>query len=241
MSNFSVVTALALLAAPAAFGELPEAQSPSRPLVIIDPGHGGKDWGATAKKLREKDLCLAIAKKLRDHLRADAGLPARLTREDDTFIPLDQRIESTLDWQEALFVSLHMDQDRNKKMSGMTIYAFGKSGQKWRPVHRRYKKLPPPPKEAAIQSAAFAKALATGLRSSGFEVDGTSKAEYYVLKNPEHPAVLIELGYLSNAAESAKLADPEYQDKIAAALARGLSGYMADARKRPGAESLAAR
>jgi N-acetylmuramoyl-L-alanine amidase len=203
----------------------PAARSP----FIIDPGHGGEDLGAVVFGRREKDIALAIARKVSDRLQAAGSVPVRLTRDYDTFLPLNARVDEALEWRGAAFISLHLNQVRARKASGITVYAFGP--QHFRRVRGRRRghvpPLPAPPSELARRSAALADAVARSLRSSGFKVDPPATAPFYVLKNPGIPSILIELGYLSNPKEAKRLADPAYQDRLAEALCVSLQAYLA--------------
>lgn len=198
---------------------------------IIDAGHGGEDLGAVVYGRREKDLALQIALKVKTKLEGRSGIPARLTRADDSFVPLDRRVE--IGNAGGLgFVSLHLNQVRSKRLEGITIYAFGKSpykssGRKRR-IHSKVPPLPAPPKEQARASAAFADAIFRSLRGQGFKVEPPIKAGFYVLKNPTVPSVLVELGYMSNPAESARLADGAYQERLAEAIAGSLQAFAVE-------------
>jgi len=206
----------------------PEAVSTIRPTFILDPGHGGDDLGAVVGGKREKDIALAISLKVKKRLEALGETGVKLTRADDRFITLDQRVDDAQEWSGNLFVSLHLNQVRYKKPHGITVYAFGKESFK-SPKLKRHKNVPPlapPPKELARQSSAFADSIVASLRAQGLRVDAPAKAGFYVLKNPTVPSVLIELGYLSNPQEAARLNDPVYQDRLADALAVSLESYL---------------
>jgi N-acetylmuramoyl-L-alanine amidase len=195
--------------------------------VFVDPGHGGDDLGAVVAGRREKDIALAIARKLKQKLEALNGTAVRLTRDSDVYIPLDKRVEESLDPGNLAFVSLHINQVRSKKPHGITVYAFGKTT--FRGGSRRRHKIPPlpaPSKESARASGRLASSIVESLRAQGFRVDPPAKAGFYVLKNPTVPSVLIELGFLSNPQEAALLADPAYQDKLADAVAVSLQSYF---------------
>lgn len=199
---------------------LGSAQGP----IVLDPGHGGEDLGAVVGGKREKDLALIIAQKLQSRL----GLGARLTRDTDTYIPLDRRIDQSIAWEGSAFVSLHLNQVRHKRARGITVYAYGRSYDK--DSRRRRLNLPPlpaPPRQQIRESSALAASVVKSLRKEGFRVDPLARAEYYVLKNPKIPSILIELGYLSNPEESARLNDPAYQDKLVSALADSLRATLA--------------
>ncbi|MCX5797678.1 MAG: N-acetylmuramoyl-L-alanine amidase [Elusimicrobia bacterium] len=208
----------------------PRALLPDGRPIVIDAGHGGQDWGATVADRYEKDITLAVALKLRDRLQALGLGPVRMTRDCDEFIPLNGRVDDTSAWGGGLFISLHANKVLRRGPHGVVVYAFGRGRGRSSRHHRRYRKVPPlpaPPSEQVRAGAALAAQLARGLRRDGLRVEALERAEYYVLKNPRTPSVLVELGYLSNPAEAKLLADPEYQDRLAAALADGLAENMA--------------
>ena len=220
MTRIVLAGAVILLVAGAAFAE-------PRP-VILDPGHGGKDLGAVRRSEQEKDLALAITRKVKERLER-GGIPARMTRDSDVFIPLDQRLQDSIDWGGSVFVSLHVNQDRNRKAQGIDVYAFGRESRRFarRRHQHRLPVLPAPPRAAQEASAELAGELVHSLRSRGLRVDQPAKAGFYVLKNPAIPSVLIELGFLSNAGEAAKLEDAAYQDTLADAIAASLRDHLA--------------
>lgn len=207
------------LAAAAQAGPLP---------IVIDPGHGGQDLGAVVAGRYEKVIALAVARKLKARLQA-LGAPARLTRDSDDFIPLDTRIAQASAWDGALFISLHANKVLLKSIRGITVYAYGNRHSHVSRRHRRRRLpfLPPPPKDEIRAGAELATWLAASLRSGGFRVGPPDRAQYYVLKNPGAPSLLVEMGYLSNTEEARRLVDPAYQDRIADAIARSLIGYLA--------------
>jgi N-acetylmuramoyl-L-alanine amidase len=127
---------------------------------------------------------------------------------------------------------------------GIVVYSFGQGHGRSDRHHRRHRKVPPlpsPPSEEARAGAVLAAELARGLRRSGLRVEAMDRAGYYVLKNPRTPSVLVELGYLSNPAEAKLLADPRYQDRLAAALADGLAAHLARPSPRAPAGALQAK
>ncbi len=226
-------------------------ESPSAPAspeagagaVVLDPGHGGDDMGAMAGGWREKDIALAIARRVRDKLQAMGHTKVMLTRDADVYVPLDKRMEQDLGDKAGLaFVSLHLNETRSKKPHGITVYAFGRQTIRLPSKHRHpgLPPLPAPPKDEAKASAALARALVGSLRAQGFRVDPPAKARFYVLKNPRLPSVLIELGYLSNPAERKRLSSAEYQDKLAEAVAVSLRSYFLQAAtNKPAANTVA--
>lgn len=230
--NTRSLFALALLASPCA-AMMPGASLPSaadRPAtpIVIDPGHGGSDEGAIVRGVMEKDVALAFAKKLKTRLTRDPELNVVMTREDDRYVRLDDRLIETVDASGMIFVSLHLNQVKGKKSAGAIVYSFGPEKLRaWRKKsHPTVAPMPAPPGVQSGNSAVLAAALSKGLRADGFRAEA-SKSDYYVLKNPSSPAVLIELGYLNNPDEAAKLVDPAYQDRMVESIAKSLEQFAA--------------
>lgn len=194
--------------------------------VIIDPGHGGEDLGAVVKGVREKDIALAVALKLKARLK---NLPVLLTRDKDLYVPLDRRVVDSVDWNGAAFISVHLNQVRSKRVSGAVIYSYGPERRRMaqRRRHPGILPLPAPPGVAAQESEFLARSMADSLRKAGVRVE-SAKSDYYVLKNPAQPSVLVELGYLSNAEEAAKLAGSSYQNLLVEGIARAVEEYAVD-------------
>lgn len=174
-------------------------------LVIVDPGHGGKDPGAiSVHGHREKDIVLDAAKVVTDSL-ARGGLHVRMTREDDRFIELEQRSALANRLRANLFVSIHADSAPNRAATGFTVYVA---------------------RQPSADSKAAADAIARRLQAAGVSSRGRQEANYRVLVGTTCPAVLVELGYLSNAYEATRLADPAYRQKLAEAVANGIVDYL---------------
>jgi N-acetylmuramoyl-L-alanine amidase len=204
---------------------LPAPNQPMAP-VILDPGHGGDDQGAVVRGLQEKDIALVFAKKLKARLARNADLPVVLTRDTDRYVTLDDRLVDSVDMSGSIFVSLHLNQVKGKKAAGAIVYSYGPEQlRKWR--KRRHPTVPPmpaPPRGQAADSERLARTFSRNLRAGGFKAE-SSKSDYYVLKNPAAPSVLIELGYLNNPDEAAKLNDSVYQDLMVESLARAIEEY----------------
>lgn len=194
--------------------------------MILDPGHGGDDEGAVVRGLREKDLALIFAKKLKARLAKNADLPVVLTRDSDRYVTLNERLVDSVDMSGSIFVSLHLNQVKGKKAAGAVVYSYGPEVlRKWR--KRRHPSVPPmpaPPRGQISDSARLARMFSRTLRDDGFRAEA-SRSDYYVLKNPAAPSVLIELGYLNNPAEAAKLNDSAYQDRMVESLAKAIEEY----------------
>ena len=206
----------------------PLPPAPDRPLtpIIIDPGHGGDDQGAVVHGIMEKNIALAFAKKLRARLRQDGDFPVILTREDDRYVTLDGRLIHSVDMRSSLFISLHLNQVKGKKSAGAVVYSYGTEQLRpWRKLrHPSVPPMPAPPRSQSAESERLALAFARTLRADGFRAE-SSKSDYYVLKTPASPSVLIELGYLNNPIEAANLVDSAYQDKMVASLAKVIEEY----------------
>ncbi len=203
----------------------PAANRPMTP-VILDPGHGGEDKGAVVRGLMEKDIALVFAKKLKARLARNADLPVVLTRDSDRYVTLDERLIDSVDMSGSIFVSLHLNQVKGKKSAGAIVYSYGPEKLRlWRKrQHPSVPPMPAPPRGQAGDSERLARTFSRALRGDGFRAE-SSKSDYYVLKNPAAPSVLIELGYLNNPDEAAKLSDSAYQDRMVDSLAKAIEEY----------------
>jgi N-acetylmuramoyl-L-alanine amidase len=175
-------------------------------LIVIDPGHGGKDPGTTSYLGHaEKGINLRIANKVVAKLKAK-GFNVKMTRSSDTYIDKYERAEVTNRIGPDLFVAIHCDSLETLTMRGYTVYVSRSAGQNSRMA-------------AGLVEDAM---TATGLSSRG--VRG---GDYIVLVNSRCPAILVECGCLSNPREAALLYDGSFQDKIATAIANGIAQAMA--------------
>jgi N-acetylmuramoyl-L-alanine amidase len=222
-----------------------------RPLkIVLDPGHGGKDPGAIgAGGVTEKDLVLAIARRLAQRLRKGMGATVMLTREDDRFIALEDRTAIANDEDADLFISLHINASPNPRARGLETYYLDNTDD-----------------EAAIRLAARENAtsrrnisdlqfilsdlvqsskmedsirLAHHLQGSmvtrvgqkyGGTVDlGVKKALFHVLVGARMPSVLVEVSFITNRIEGRNLTTPAYQETVVNALYEGIERYRASA------------
>lgn len=204
---------------------LPAPNQPMTP-IILDPGHGGNDQGAVVHGLQEKDIALVFAKKLKVRLAKNKDFPVVLTRDTDRYVTLDDRLVDSVDINGSIFVSLHLNQVKGKKAAGAIVYSYGPEQRgKWRKRnHPSVPPMPAPPRGQARDSERLARTFSRNLRADGFRAE-SSKSDYYVLKNPAAPSVLIELGYLNNPDEAAKLNDSAYQDRMVESLAKAIEEY----------------
>jgi N-acetylmuramoyl-L-alanine amidase len=171
--------------------------------IVIDPGHGGIDTGATgAGGTLEKELTLRTAKLLSDKLKA-AGANVFLTRSNDTFLPLPSRVRLASVHQSDAFISLHYDSNLERSVRGMTGYYY----------HSYQKKL-----TEYVYNSTNAQ---TRLKSRGVR-----SGDYHVIRENKRQAVLMELGYLSNSAEEMTLTSGQFQENAATGLYNGLARYF---------------
>jgi N-acetylmuramoyl-L-alanine amidase len=181
--------------------ETPRVRKTSRTFttVVLDPGHGAHDSGARSRRgLLEKDLALDIALRLAPKLRA-AGFNTVFTRRSDVFIPLDRRSAISGQYENAIFVSIHLNDCRRRAVSGVESYYFSD--------------------ESKRMAQGMVHALAAGVKSPD---RGARVARFRVLRTNENPSVLMECGYMSSPSESALLGSAAYRERIAESLARGI-------------------
>ncbi|WP_438445665.1 N-acetylmuramoyl-L-alanine amidase [Gorillibacterium sp. sgz5001074] len=179
-------------------------QSGKKRIVVLDAGHGGKDSGAlSAKGRKEKDFNLAVVLQIYDLLKKDSSIDVRLTRSDDTFLELDERVAYANDQKADVFVSIHANKVESDSVKGVETYYT-------RP-------------ESAALAAQLHKSIleATGSTDRRVRTEGFRVTKYTVM-----PAVLCEIGYLSNVSEEEKLFSTEQQAKVAASIAAAIQGYL---------------
>jgi len=178
----------------------------------------------------EKELCLIVANKLRKKLEQLTPRPVLVTRVRDTFVALDERVQKSLDEKGAAFISLHMNQVVDKRYQdsqGIIVYSYGPRRDKARAYpFKKPRPMAAPPRGQRRSSANFATFLTKVMRKAGFKTYDPAQQDYYVLKNPDMPSVLIELGFLTHPDEGKRLADPIYQDRLVDALAHGIVDYL---------------
>lgn len=197
--------------------ELPSAALPKRlaPLIIIDPGHGGKDHGTESAKKPpyiEKQLTLETAELLQRDLRG-MGFRTLMTRECDQFISLEERYALANRMKAELFVSVHYNAAPSKTASGIEVFYF--QGEKEEGRARASKRLA----ELILKESA----LRTGAKARG-----AKKGNYAVIRETKMPAALIECGFLTNAAERERLLTRDYRKKLAAGIAHGIRDYFCE-------------
>ena len=225
-----------------------EGRTPGRPLVLIDPGHGGQDPGATAVSgdITEKQLTLQMARELRDKLASDGRVRIALTREDDRYLTLDQRSALARRLGASLYVSLHMDSARNPLARGASIYSLSDVASDAEAERLAQAENSAVARAAGSDgsvrailsdlalrsqmtaSANFAERL---VRNSAGRVELRPQphrfANFFVLRSAGVPAVLFEAGYISNVDDEALLRSPEKRAHIVSALSRAIEADIA--------------
>jgi len=232
---------------------LPPIEGPldaSRPLVVIDAGHGGHDPGAGAGTLREKDITLALAQALRVRLLADGGVRVALTRDSDRFLLLPERAEIARELKADLFISIHADSAANPDAWGATLYTLSDRGSNEEASRLAASEnradtvngvalsgqsdavsailVDLSQRESAAQAAEFARlVLREGTGKIDFRERSIQSAAFIVLKSADVPSVLFEAGYLSNQNDAARLASPEGRQSFAEVTARAIRIHFA--------------
>jgi len=256
----------------ATFSELVKAQSWSEPeaaqttsaipapakpesgdfIVAVDAGHGGIDTGAIGvdTKTQEKDVTLAFAKTLADRLNREPGIKAFLTRKDDSFLSLSERVQIARQNHAALFVSMHADTLRQKDIRGATVYTISdKASDKLAADLADRENLSDqiagkaaatePPEVADIlldltrrETQAFSISMAESVLASFKDQVGTINnphrhAGFRVLQAPDVPSILLELGFLSNKEDEKLLLDDTWRAKMGDLLTEAVKHYHA--------------
>lgn len=227
-------------------------------LVVVDAGHGGKDPGTSGKVYKEKDIALAVALRLAALLEKDPHFRVQLTRDDDTFVELNRRADTANKLHADFFVSIHCNASHKKDVHGSETYALGehKSQENLSVVMREnsailleegykrtYNGFDPNSEEAYIlfslvQHAFLKQSLRLARRIEDSMVQrtqrpsrGVRQAGFLVLWRTSMPAVLCEIGFLSNPQEEKYLASEAGQEHIAQAIYEALRQYTASGEK----------
>ena len=234
--------------------DLPEIAGPqdrSRPLVVIDPGHGGKDPGAVQGGVREKAIVLGLARALRSELLADGGIRVAMTREDDRFLVLQERPEIARRLGADLFISIHADSAGEVEgVRGASIYTLSDDASSEAAARfaarendaDRLNGVSVEGQSAAIsnilvqlsqrrvqESSAQLSALIVreGDGALRFHPQTRRSAALAVLRAPDVPAILYEAGYITNPEEAEFLASEEGRERFATTMAQAIRIYFA--------------
>ncbi|MGH9457162.1 MAG: N-acetylmuramoyl-L-alanine amidase [Thermoanaerobaculia bacterium] len=224
--------------------------------IVLDPGHGGKAVGAVGPGgLMEKDVTLAIARKLRGLLTSSLGTRVLLTRDDDSVVPLDQRTALANQYKADLFLSIHINAARSASARGAETYflSLDATDEVARATAERENAEEGAPQGAPSsdlqlilwdlaqqeylkESSRLAELVQEEMNgASGVVNRGVKQAPFRVLIGATMPAALVEVGFISNPGEEAKLASPGYQDVVAQALLRAIRRFKTEYEARVGA------
>lgn len=220
--------------------------------IAIDPGHGGEDPGAMgASGSREKDITLAVAKKLKAKIDAEPNMRGVLTRDGDFFIPLHGRVIKARKLQADLFVSIHADAFTNPAARGSSVFALSEKGATSASARYLAKKenesdliggvslnVKDPVLARTLldlsQTATINDSLKLGKAVLGqigninkLHKSHVEQAGFAVLKSPDIPSILVETAFISNPEEERRLNDDDYQDTLVTSILEGIKKYFA--------------
>lgn len=218
-------------------------------IVVLDPGHGGKDPGAIGYSgVYEKNITLAMAKELKTILEKE-GYKVHLTRSTDIFIPLRDRVKIARKYNADLFMSIHADSAVNRSAKGLSVYTLSEtaSDKEAAALAERENKadvvaglnllehskevsdilINLAQRETMNRSSEFAAFMVQEMRKSVKLTDNTHRfAGFAVLKAPDVPSVLLEMGYLSNRVEERLLKQKDYRRKLAVSASKAVEKYF---------------
>ncbi|MEM9221472.1 MAG: N-acetylmuramoyl-L-alanine amidase [Pseudomonadota bacterium] len=229
---------------------IPSSAASAEAVVVLDPGHGGVDPGATSQSgVSEKNLVLAFAERLKERLEDVPGLAVRMTRSDDRFVSLNRRIRIARAYGADLFISIHADAAPQRFVRGATVYTLSE-----RPSDAEAAALAAREnladsvsgavepeveddvsgiladllrKETKTFAHAFADIVIDEMAPTvGMNSNPHRYARFRVLMAHDIPSVLLELGYLTNEADEAALTQPDWQAKAADAVAQAIAGFF---------------
>ncbi len=220
-------------------------------IVAVDAGHGGEDPGAIGKNgTREKDVVLAIARELAQKINVEPGMKAVLTRGGDYFVPLRDRMRRARAQQADLFVSIHADSIRDRRVDGSSVYILSQRGatdeaSRWLAERENASDLiggvSLDDKDDVLASVLLDLSQSASLSASQVAAERVlrqlnrvgevrkpqvQQARFMVLKSPDVPSMLVETAYISNPQEELRLRAQPHQAKLAAAIHQGVHDYF---------------
>ncbi|HRD78446.1 MAG TPA: N-acetylmuramoyl-L-alanine amidase [Hyphomicrobiaceae bacterium] len=232
------------------------AKPSTKPVVMIDPGHGGIDSGTQGTAVLEKDIVLQVSLLLRRYLLASGAVDVHMTRTGDTFVSLDERLRRSSELESSLFISIHADSigaiEFAQSVRGATVYTLSEraSDEAARALAEKENSADARVgidagaaadkdqvlgilfdlmrRDTAEHAAEFQSGVIANLgRQVALAKDPRRSAAFKVLKQPQSPSVLIELGYMSNAEDEALMRTADWQKKVAQAIAKAVTDYFA--------------
>jgi N-acetylmuramoyl-L-alanine amidase len=231
----------------------PPVRAPdAKPAIVLDPGHGGIDPGtSSADGVTEKEVVLAFAKSLKAKLETTGRYEVYLTREDDTFLPLRERVEFAQKKGAGLFLSIHADYfpQQTEKATGATVYTLSEQASDEEAKELATKEnfsdalagvaLPSDSDEVVAnilidlaqretqnRSSVFARSI-VGELAGNLHTRKLRSAGFRVLKAPDVPSVLLEIGFLSNPDDEKHLVSDAWRDRMGNSLVEAIDGYFA--------------
>ncbi len=216
-------------------------------VIVIDPGHGGKDPGALGRKgTREKDVVLNIANHLRDLFAQEGSTKVLMTRETDTFVELEDRAKFANTHKADLFVSIHINSHPQTSVKGMELYHFGEASdpralavaarENGTPLEKNAlpwqfilaDKLNDKKIDDSRELAWTTKKALVKFLNSFYKINdhGVKTAPFFVLRMTTMPAILAEIAFISNPTEEKLLQSPTYQKRMAKGIFNGLQSYI---------------
>nr|WP_298686851.1 N-acetylmuramoyl-L-alanine amidase [uncultured Dongia sp.] len=220
-----------------------------KPLIVIDPGHGGIDPGAIGNGTMEKTITLAVAKALKKELLATGRFRVALTRDKDVYIPLRDRFKLARDGEADLFISLHADSHANAKTRGASVYTLSENASDSEAEALAAKEnksdviagvdlsneskvvtgilIDLAQRETTNLSARFAKMLVKALKKDTLMLEQSHRfAGFAVLKAPDVPSILLEMGYISSVKDQQLLTSKTHQKGLAKAISRAIQSFF---------------
>ena len=240
----------------AAAPKLIPAKTEAKPLnlkkvIVVDAGHGGHDPGALGENVQEKAVTLAAAKALKAKLESTGRFKVVLTRDSDVFIPLDSRVEIARRAGADLFISLHADSGADASTRGASVYTLSDKGSErvqksMASGQGGFMKISQPGSNLAVsqilldltqrvtrnKSTSFAERLVDNISEVTPLLERTRRdAAYRVLLAPDVPAVLLEMGFITNDRDEAFLSNSAKRQKLTDAVAAAIDGYFSEETK----------
>ena len=224
-------------------------------VIVIDAGHGGKDPGAMGPRRNvEKNVTLAIARKLKEHIDRQPGMRAVMTRNGDYYVGLRERLNITRKYNADMFVSIHADAFNNRNSNGASVYALSPTGAtseaaRWLAEKENYSELGGVDLSGLDDRNGLIRTVLLDLSqtatiNAGLQVgdrilrhldqmttlhhNKVEQARFVVLKSPDIPSILVETGFISNPREEFNLTSPSYQTRLSQAIFNGIKRYFWD-------------
>lgn len=221
----------------------------TRKIIVIDPGHGGVDPGALGTRSREKDIVLAFSKELVRQLKATRRYDVYLTRSSDVYIPLRQRVQIARNRNADLFISIHADAIKKKNIRGLSVYTLSEKASDREAAALAKKEnqsdiiagvdfgdqLPEvtnilidlAQRDTKNASVKFAESLISSARGKTLLLDRTHRfAGFRVLKAPDVPSVLVELGFITNRTDEKQLSSSKWRRRVATGMVEAIDNYF---------------